>query len=231
MAIPTRTDSALVNWSTNFNTRIVAAATDYGLTAAQAAAYTAVHDPFITSYNAVVAAREAGVRSSPLVATKDQAKFELLRYGRELYSNVQASVTVSDARKIELGVHVKDVEPSPQPVPSFAPGLSVVSINGRLVKIRLFDPAHPERKRMPAGVNGAIVMSYVGPTAPSDPSLYKMEGPTSKTTVDVLFPETALPGTQVWLCAMFFNQRKQMGFACIPVGAVINYAGSMPMAA
>ena len=39
------------------------------------------------------------------------------------------------------------------------------------------------------------------------------------------------PGTQVWLTAFFFNERKQNGPACAGVGAIINYGGSMPMAA
>ena len=49
--------------------------------------------------------------------------------------------------------------------------------------------------------------------------------------VDVLFPESVAPGTQVWLTAVWFNERKQMGPACAPVGAQINFGGSMPMAA
>src|SRR5690349_2149613 len=116
MAIPTK-DSLLADFSTNFETRIVANPTDYGLTAAQATAYTALHDPFITAYDAVVAAREAGTRSSSLVATKDAAKLALLSYARQLYSFVQSSLTVTDARKIELGVRVKDLTPTPVPAP------------------------------------------------------------------------------------------------------------------
>jgi hypothetical protein len=100
-----------------------------------------------------------------------------------------------------------------------------------LVTATLRDPANPDRARIPDGVNGAIVMSYVGATAPTDPRAYKMEGPTSRTTVEVLFPETVAPGTQVWLTAVWFNERKQMGAAAAAVGTTINFGGSMPMAA
>jgi hypothetical protein len=168
---------------------------------------------------------------SPLVSIKDTAKLALLNFARPLYKQIQANTAVTDAAKIELGVVVPDVEPSPQPVPNFAPGLTIVSVNGRLVKIRLSDPANPTRRRMPAGVNGAIVMSFVGATAPTDPSAYKYEGSTSKMTVDILFPESVAPGTQVWPTAFFFNERKQNGPACAAVGTNINYGGSMPMAA
>ncbi len=230
MAIPTN-ESELADFSTNFNARLVATPATYGCTAGQATAYTAVHTPFLTAFEAVVAAREAGTRSSPLIATRNAAKASLLTYARFLYKSIQSNAAVTDASKIELGVVVPDVEPSPQPVPNFAPQLTIVSVNGRLVKVRLSDPAHPTRKRMPLGVDGATVMSFVGAEAPDDPGLYKYEGGTAKTTIDILFPESLVPGTQVWLTAFFFNERKQNGPACAGVGAIINYGGTMPMAA
>ena len=230
MAIPTK-DSALVDWSTNANTRLTAAPATYGTTAAVATQYASLHDAFVAAYDNVVAARAAGTRSSSLASIKDAAKLALLNCARPLYKTIQANTAVTAAAKIELGVVVPDVQPSPQPVPGAAPQLTVVSVNGRLVKIRLSDPLNPTRKRIPDGVNGAIVMSYVGAAAPTDPAAFKMEGPTSRTTVDILFPESLAPGTQVWLTAVWFNERKQMGPACAPVGTRINYGGSMPMAA
>lgn len=229
MAIPT-TDAALVAFSTNFNDRIVAAPATYGLSASQATAYTALHDPFVTAYNAVVAARESGTRSRPLASTKDTAKASLLAYARQLYAQVQSSLTVTDAAKIELGVKVRSA-PSPQPIPASDPQLTVVSVDGCVVRIRLSDPANPGRTRIPDGVNGAVVMSYVGATAPNDPGAYSFQGTTSRTTLDVMFPNTLAPGTKVWLTACWFNERKQLGPACEPVGTNINYGGSMPMAA
>jgi hypothetical protein len=230
MAIPTN-DVAFVDWSTNANTRLTASPTTYGTTAAVATQYDTVHDAFVAAYNNLVAARAAGTRSESLTALKDSAKLALLNFARPLYKQIQANTAVTDAAKIELGVVVPDALPTPIPPPAFAPGLTVVSVDGRLVSIRLFDPANPTRKRMPDGVSGATVMSYTGATAPSDPSLYRYEGGTSKTTAEILFPETVAPGTQVWLTAFFFNERKQNGPACAAVGTLINYGGSMPMAA
>src|SRR6478672_1739290 len=117
MAIPAENDSLLVAFSTNFNDRIVAAPATYGFSAAQASAYTALHTPFVSAYNAVVAARESGTRSRSLVASKDAAKASLLGYARQLYAQVQSSLTVTDAAKIELGVKVRSA-PSPQPIPA-----------------------------------------------------------------------------------------------------------------
>ncbi len=230
MSIPTK-DSALVDWSTNADTRLTASPATYGTTAPVAAAYTVLHDAFVAAYDALIAARTAGTRSEAMTATKDVAKGALLEYARPLYKTIQANTSVTPAAKIELGIVVPDVEPSPQPVPAFAPGITVVSVQGPLVTLRLFDPANPTRRAMPAGVNGATVMSYVGATAPLDPTAYKYEGSTSRSTVEILFPESVVPGTQVWVTAFFFNERKQNGPACTAVGTVINYGGIMPMAA
>ena len=230
MAIPTK-DVLLVDFSTNWNTRIVSSPTTFSLTAAQASAYTPLHSAFLASYNAMVAARESGTRSESLTAQKDADKVELLRYGRELYSLVQASLTVSDADKILLGVKVKDTQPTPIPAPGAAPGLTVVSVDSRLVSVRLFDPANPSRRAIPAGIDGAMVMSFVGETPPADAGDYKLEGPTSRTALEVQFPVELIPGTKVWLIACWFNGRKQLGPACAPVATIINFGGSMPMAA
>ena len=230
MAIPTK-DVSLVDWSTNANTRLTASPATYGTTAAIATQYDTLHDAFVLAYNNLIAARAAGTRSESLTELKDNAKFALLAFARPLYKQIQANTSVTAAAKIELGVVVPNVEPTPQPVPDFAPQLTIVSVVGRLVTIRLSDPAHPTRKRMPAGCDGATVMSFVGEEAPEDPRAYKYEGSTSKTTVDVLFPESVAAGTQVWLTAFFFNERKQNGPACTAVGTLINYGGTMPMAA
>jgi hypothetical protein len=229
MSIP-RADSRLVAFSTNFHDRIVLSPERYGLSAPQAAAYSGYHDSFVAAYNALVAARESGTRSESLTSTKDAAKNGLLGYARQLYGQVQSSRTVTEAAKIELGVTVRRA-PSPHPVPATAPQLTVVSVDGCLVKVRLSDTAHPGRTRLPDFVNGAVLMSYVGEAAPNDPSAYTLQGTTSRATLDVMFPGTLAPGTKVWLVAAWFNQRKQLGPACKAVGTNINYGGSMRLAA
>jgi hypothetical protein len=185
----------------------------------------------MTARDALLAARSSGTRSESLTAQKSQAKRDLLDFARSLYKTIQANTSVADADKIELGVRVPDNRPTPRPVPGFAPGLAITSVDGRLVSVRIFDPAFPDRKRMPDGVANATIMSFVGDTPPASPAGFQYEGGTSKTSFDVLFPETATPGTQVWLLAFFSNAREQNGPACNPVGALINYPESIPMSA
>src|SRR5687768_14891657 len=132
VAIP-HTDSALVDWSTNANTRLTAAPATYGTTAAVATQYDTLHDAFVLAYNNVVAARESGTRSSSLVAIKDSAKLALLNFARPLYKTIQANTSVTASAKIELGVVVPDVQPTPLPPPADAPGIDILSTAGNTV--------------------------------------------------------------------------------------------------
>jgi hypothetical protein len=49
----------------------------------------------------------------------------------------------------------------------------------------------------PAGVSGASIFSYVGAVPPADMSAWKFEGNTSKTAVQVVFPNTTAGGDGV----------------------------------
>src|SRR5688572_11839028 len=149
MAIPIK-DVLLVDWSTNADTRLTAAPATYGTTAAVATQYTAVHDPFVTAYNNLVAARASGTRSESLTALKNAAKTTLLQFARPLYKQIQANTAVTAGAKIELGIVVPDPEPSPQPVPGTAPLVRVDSVDGRTVRVSLRDVNNPDRRRIPA---------------------------------------------------------------------------------
>jgi hypothetical protein len=77
MAIPTK-DTLLVAWGSNFDTKATLSPVTYGITAAQALAFHTVYQAFVTAFNAVAAAREAGSRSKLLTSTKNTAKNSLL---------------------------------------------------------------------------------------------------------------------------------------------------------
>ncbi len=225
MAIPTK-DSALAAYSTNFNTRIVATPTDFGLTAAQATEYTGLHDLFIDAYDA---ANVPGSRSKSLVAAKDNAKKDLLDFARELYAFVQANTAVTDANKELLGVVVRKTQLTPVPVPEDTPKLEIVDRLGTVVKIKLHDGTGSRRGR-PVGVAGASVFSYIGATPPVDVHGWSFHGNTTKTLVDVDFPVATPAGTVVWFTAFWYNPRGQSGQGCAPVSALIA-GGAMQQAA
>jgi hypothetical protein len=217
-------ESDLLTWSVNFDTKITASPTDYGLTADQATAYGTLHSAFADAYQT---ANNPDTRSPSNIVAKDVAKDALINNARMLARIVQATPAVTPEQKSELGLTVRDVEPTPIPPPASWPKLEIVAVNGRTVQIRLSDLENPTRRGKPEGVSGATVLSFVGEEAPSDPGLYKFEGNTSRTTASVEFPITVAEGAKVWLTAFWFNNRKQSGPACEPVGTNLQIGGAM----
>lgn len=175
------TDAGLLAWSLNFSTKITATPTAYGLTSLLASAYADAHD----AYAAALAACDPAVRNKPAVAAKNDAKFALKNLARNYSSLVHGTASVTDAQKLELGLNVRSA-PSPIPPPSQAPGIDILGVTGRTVKIRLHGDEVLKRAK-PAGCKGAAVFSAVG-SAPSDPAAWKFEGNTTKTVFDVEFP-------------------------------------------
>ena len=222
--LPTR-DADLVTWSTNFSALIVATPTAFGLTAAQASTYRGLHNAFVAAYNL---AMSAATRTPAVIVTKDAAKNALKANARQLAGIIQKCPTVTNTQRSQLGLTVK-ASPSPIPPPSDAPGLDIVSTTGNTVRLRLHDSTNSTRRGKPAGVTGAAVFSFVGAAAPTDQSGWTFQGNTSRTVTDVTFPGSTAPGAKVWFTAFWFNQKKQSGPACAPVGT--NIPGGSAMAA
>jgi hypothetical protein len=211
-------EADIVTWTTNFKTLITATPTAYGLTAAQATAYGAKSDDFIAKHQA---ANDPSTRSPSAIVAKDVSKAVLAAEARMLARIVQATPSVTAEQKSDLGLTVRDVEPSPIPPPAFAPGLDILSAVGNTVRIRLHDSGNPTRRGKPDGVAGASVFSFVGATPPAELADWKFEGNITRTTAEVVFPPATPAGSKVWVVAAWYNPRAQRGPACAPVATNI----------
>jgi hypothetical protein len=214
MAVPTL-DAALAQWSTNFNNLGTATPGDFGLSAPQMAIYTPLHTSYISAYDA---AKVQGAKSKSLVIAKNDAKWALIPYARELYQMIQANSSVTNENKLLIGVAVRDTEPTPTPPPAQSPLLTVLSVNGRQVRLKLEDRLFTNTRRRPANAVGAAIFTFVGVTPPpiGAPG-WSPEGQTGKTTVTVQFPDTVEPGTSCWLTAVWYNRRGEWSPQCEPV--------------
>jgi hypothetical protein len=224
---PPSRESILVPWSTNFGTKIGNAPESVGLTPLQAAAYSALHDSFVSLYNTV---NDPATRSPMNIALKDVAKQALLDEIRLLAGIIQSFPGTTNPMRVDLNLPTRGNEPTPIPAPAKAPLVVVKSVEGRTVRCRLIDVDNPIKRGKPEGVSGAALFSYVGETAPAELADWKFEGNTGRTTVEVLFPSTLAAGTTVWLTAFWFNPRKQAGPLSDAIRAYLP-GGSVSMAA
>ena len=146
-----------------------------------------------------------------------------------MYAAIQASATVSDVQKVALDITIRRL-PTPQPAPGTKPVVSIVSVMGRTVQLRLRDAASPHRIGRPPGVSGATILSFVGAAAPASLGQWKFEGNITKTVVNVVFPDTIAPGSLVWITAFWSNRKDQSGPPSDPISAYLQY-GTVSMAA
>lgn len=215
------TDSGLLNWVTNFSTIINLNPPTYGLEVEEAAAYGALRDDYAAKYTAAV---DPATRGGATVLAKNQSKKVIITESRKLAMFVTTQPTVTDEQRYDLGLTVKDTDPTPVPVPDTSPTIDVLAVEGWTVNFRLHNGDSTKRAK-PEGVRGATMFSYVGEQPPSSIDDWKFEGSITKTDTKIVFPTTLAAGTKIWLTAFWFNPTSQSGPAAVPVSTQINYGG------
>lgn len=209
LTFPPRKDADLLAWSDNFDTKITATPVVFGLTAAQATAYTVLHDDFRAKY---ALANNENTNSKTNIGNKNTAKQELL-YGTggawELVNIVQAFPGTTDDMRRELQLRIPDNEMTPAPIPGTAPDLSIIASMGRVVRIRLRDQDSPDRRGKPEKTQGATILFHVGEDAPAEGATWVFLMNTSKTLLEVEIPGSVAAGSKVWITAFWFNAKKQ----------------------
>jgi hypothetical protein len=215
--LPAR-EAELVTWTQNFHAILSGAGPGgmLGVSAVQIAAFTTLFNSWITAYNA---AHAGPTRGPAATATKNSAKEAVIDGAngvRELVKIIQANPSTTNTDRQELLITVPDVEPTPVPVPAFAPGIEIVSVVGRTLRIRLKDVENPENRGKPAGVVGAAVFTFVGENPPADIKSWQFQGNFTRTADQVEFPTSVAPASKVWLTAYWFNTKGESGPATEP---------------
>lgn len=210
-----RREAELIDWVRPFNNQIVATPTVFGLTAGIATAFTALWTAFRDAYDLAIA---EPTRTKGTVKTKNDAKDALIDGPggiRELVNLIQAYPGTTDTMRVDLRITVPDPA-TPIPQPGTSPTIHIGNRYGKTVELRLEDSAVPNSRRRPEGVQGATVFSWVGATPPADFTMWKCEGNFTRTELEITFPLTVAPSTQVWFTAQWYNPRGETGPATLP---------------
>jgi hypothetical protein len=202
-----------VNWSGLISSTPVT----FGLTAAQATAYAALHTAFAA---ALATATEPATRTRGTVSLKDDKRADLKAKARELARIVNAFPAVTNQQRIDLGLNPRGGAVGPINPPTEPPVMEVLAAVGRTLKVRVHAMGS-DRRGKPEGVAGCSVFSYVGAAPPADISAWVFQGSSSRTAFDVEFPPTVAAGAQVFLCAFWYSPRAQGGPACQPISAYL----------
>jgi hypothetical protein len=114
-------------------------------------------------------------------------------------------------------------------VPAIPPTVEVLSVMGRVVKVRVSDP-DSERRGLPFGATACNLFTFVGPTAPTDPDQYQFQGATTRATADIIFPNAVPSGSTVWISGSWVSARGQRSMGSTPISFTLQ-GGPVPAAA
>lgn len=210
-----RRDFDFLEWSRAFRDQIVADPVQFGLTPLLAAQYDLLFQDFANKYRT---ASQASTSTRPAVLAKNESRRALEAESRRLSRLIQATAGVTEAQKRGLGLTVRDTQPTPLPRPATPPRVSLKLLYGSTIRVTLRDLDSPRRGK-PAGIAGATVFTHVGNLPPDSLSKWRMEGVTTRPTMDVTIGNGAqpvAPGAKVWVTAYWQNPRGQRGPAASP---------------
>lgn len=218
--IPTRED-ALVVWSNAFASGIASLTTAVGISSSQSTAFATLNTAWVTAHTV---ANNSATRSPANIILKDQAKAAMIANARELAGIVQKFPGTTDDARSVLGLNVPKPGPTPTPVATEAPELTVASVVGHIINVRVREK-DAEKRGKPEFTFGAVVMSYIGATPPETAAGWQYEGTPTRADFPIQMSGTLAAGTKVYLTAAWQNPRGILGPLCTPVTTYIAYGG------
>lgn len=205
-----RRESGLLSWSANFRRKISQSPEHFGLTADQAAAYAAAQDEFAQAYQL---ANQSSTRTPSGIVRKDAAKRALEKLTRELAAVVRTAQNSDDSKRFALGLSIANAGGYRPALgrPRTAPGVRILSVDGRRVRVRAYDVESPHRRAKPRGCRGVVYFTYVGDLPPADRAQWRFAGQSGRLTFMIDFEPEVEPFAKVWIAAHWSNPRGEAG--------------------
>lgn len=203
-----KAEGALRTFSTSFSNVINSDPTAFGLTLTEASDFAALNTAWVNAYEL---ATNAPTRGTVTIQNKDDAKAAMLPELRRLGMFIQNRPQTTNEQRTQLGLTLKDVEPSPTPIPSTAPTLAISRVLGQTIDYTLRD-VNVENRGKPDGVIGALLFGYVGENPPLTAAEWQSLGLVTRPKNRVILPTSLYPpGSKVWLSASWVNPKGQTG--------------------
>lgn len=217
--VPTR-EGELLAWSNNIATKLVADPTAYGLEAKDATDYQLVQQAFAAAY---ALATDPATRTPVNIRDKTEKKQALIAATRPLVQTLQNWSGMTNGKRKDLDIPLRDNEPTPIGIPTEMPVLRVTEVSQRVLDLELLNQENEKRK--PNGVRSAWLYTHVGADPSPDLTQWKFEGESTRSNPQIVFPESVAPGTEVWVTALWVNPTGKPGPACAPVKSYTGHDG------
>jgi hypothetical protein len=158
-----KNEDEIVDWGDNFVPQVVANAATLQIPAQEA---TDLQTTF-TTFKGLHAQAKSPTRNPIITAEKNAAKEEFIRLVREMINFRFANPIVTDAIRIQYGLHVKDATHTPHGVPTTRPDFTLSNKDFRRLDVDFHDQGTTSKAK-PYGISGAVISWSVLDHPPAD---------------------------------------------------------------
>ena len=139
---------------------------------------------------------------------------------------INANPNVSDATRVRLGLKPRVGSLTPATVPAMPPMIELVLTGPTSARAFVRNPADPDRKAKPYGVQAIVVQSFftTGEKPPADMNRWALEPQQGRTTFDLFWPGLASPKA-VWVTCHYVTTRNERGPSAEPASVVLPGTG------
>jgi len=197
-------DADFNNWLNNFSTLLTADPTAVGETAGTALVLAAD----VTAWNAAYAtATNPATRTAPAVAAKDNARVAAEATVRPIAIRIRNNAAVTDAQRVDYGVTVPKLVPTPIPAPTSFPIIGLRAATPGVHQLQYTDSDAPSGKAKPFGAVGIELWRSVGTVPATDPSQCTFYGTATKSP----FRSTFITADAGKVCTYFARWNTKSG--------------------
>lgn len=210
-------DQDLDAWLENYDTKITATPTAYGLVAGDATALATL----VTDFQSKLAICSVpSTRTAVTIQAKDTARQAVVTKARALAAIIQADPDTTNLQRAELGLTVRDEFPTAVGPPITKPVVNVEDIGNLQHVLRVRDEATPLSNAKPVGAHGAEVYVLYGEVAPASLAGMTYKGITT-TALTTVVHDVAEKGKTAWFRLRWLNPTGQPGPISDEVSATV----------
>jgi hypothetical protein len=213
METPPQGDKPFADWLRNLGQSLVIAPTSYGSTAAAAAAIVALSDELDAK---LAICDNPATRTKAATTNKTVVKKAAMAKAREVLAQIRAYPALTPGQRDQIQIPQKDTVRSPKPVPAFKPGVQVFNDGS----VRVFDPLFPERRGIPANVDGTLLLVKIDGAPPVSIDEARFAKLLTKARGQLALPPGS-NGKLLHVLAAFYNERGDLGPVSDPVSVTI----------
>ncbi|MDR1180838.1 MAG: hypothetical protein LBL13_02525 [Bacteroidales bacterium] len=158
-------DSELASWCANFTLKVAANASKWEISPEEIAELQDSYEAFVLLQKKA----DSPDRTTVIVAEKNAARKKLIGCIRTLAGFRLKNPIITDAERIDMGLHVRDTTPTNLDVPKTRPEATIEVMDFRRLKISFHDQGSTKNAK-PYGIDGAVIICAALDAPPKDRS-------------------------------------------------------------